>query len=328
MSRDRYELGELLGKGHFTNGVYRARHTDLGRFVALKLLDLRGPEYRSYLLAEGRRMAQLPQNDHIVQVYDAGDWDEDHVYLAVELCEGGSLDDMSRAGPIDPQTACRLISDACRGLHALHQEGMLHLDVRPGNILLSGSTPKISDFGLARSSDDARIGSIYPPHAAPELILSRTGSASADQYAMAMTLGHILSSGEICGTPLPGEVTERAWRVRPDLGTLGLHVPERIRKVVKRGTAFDPVDRFADVEAFKQALDRATPAVSFTSEEEGRLLSVDGSVAISWFEKQGSYSVEVRVSGRRKAALGASGLDLRNARRQVERLVTKYADLT
>lgn len=325
MSRDRYELGELLGKGHFTDGVYRARHTDLGRSVALKLLELRGPEYRSYLLAEGRRMAQLPQNDHIVQVYDSGDWDDDHVYLAVELCEGGSLEDLCRAGQVDPQAACRLISDACRGLHALHQGGMLHLDVRPGNILLSGTTPKIGDFGLARSRDDAGVGTFYSPHVAPELILSRTGSVSADQYAMAMTLGHLLSAGEICKASLPEEVSERAWKARPDLGILGPHVPERLRRVIKRGTAFDPASRFVDVEGFKQALDRATPALSFTPDEGDRLVSSDGTVSISWIEKQGAYVVEVRVGSRRKAALGASGLDLRDARRHVGRLVTQYA---
>ena len=325
MSRDRYELGDLLGKGHFTVGVYRAIHKDLGRAVAIKLLELRHPDHRDYLLAEGSRMAQLPSNENIVEVIDSGDWDDDHVYLAVELCEEGSLEELCTAGPVDPQRVCRLVSDSCRGLHALHQAGMIHLDIRPGNIMLSGGTPKIGDFGLARPGDEARLGSFYSQHAAPELITSQTGTVQTDQYAMAMTLGHLLSDGDFCGGQLPTPVDPKSWKQRPDMSRLGPHVPERLRKVIKKATSFDPNDRFADAETFKRALDKATPAVAFLPDGTKRITSVDGAITISWSEKSSGHEVEIQINGRRRNADGRRGVSPAEAKRHVASLVTAYA---
>lgn len=325
MSRDRYELGELLGDGHFTAGVFRATHKDLRTSVAIKLLELRHPDHRDHLLAEGRRMAQLQSNDNIVEVIDSGDWDDDHVYLAVELCEEGSLEKLCTSGPVDPQRVCRLISDACRGLHALHQAGMLHLDIRPGNVMLSGDTPKIGDFGLARPGDAATLGSFYSQHAAPELITSRTGTVQTDQYAMAMTLGHLLSDGKFCGGQLPDPVDAKSWKGRPDLSQLGPHVPDRLRKVLKKAMSFDPADRFADVEAFKRALDKATPATAFLPNGINRTTSIDGAITISWTETSNGNDVEIQMNGRRRNVDGRKAIPPTEARRHVAALVTAHA---
>jgi len=324
MSRDRYNVTGSLGSGQFGT-VHRATHADLGREVALKVLELRHPDHRGYLLAEGRRMAQLRQHPNIVQVLDSGDWDEEHVYLAVELCDGGSLEALCAAGPVDAQRACRLISDASRGLHDLHLQGMLHLDVRPANILLSNNVPKLSDFGLARSSDNARPGSVYAPHAAPELHTLGTGSELSDQYAMAMTLGHLLTAGIYCGGPIPDPVTEKSWKGRPDPTALGLHIPDRLRRVLKKATAFDPAKRYADVEAFKHDLDRATPCVAFLPDGEGTWASVDGCYRITWSSKAGTHVVEFLANGRRRSAEGLSATAESAARSHVRKLVQSIA---
>lgn len=325
MSRDRYRLGPLLGRGHFTKGVYRATHIDLDREVAVKLLTLRSPEHRSFLLAEGSRMAKLPRHDNLVQVLDAGDWDEHHVYLAVELCDDGSLEDLCTGGALDSRTACRLISDACRGLHTLHAEGMLHLDLRPANILLAGGQPKISDFGLARARSDAKLGSWYAPHAAPELLTTRTGSVLTDLYAMGMTLAHLLSGGRICTEPIPAPVEKRAWRDYPAIATLGIEVPDRLRRVVRKATAFDPGDRQPDVEAFKRDVDRATPALALVQSEAHELVSTDGSIEILRSERAGIHQIEVKVNGRKRTDLGSAHERARDADRAIRQLVTAHA---
>jgi serine/threonine protein kinase len=199
----RYELGDKLGESKMSVGVFRAKHRDLGTDVAIKLIELielRHPDHRAWLLEEGRRMAGITvnDNDNVVRVLDSGDWDEDHIFLALELCEGGSLEKRCDGRPLDPQTACRYISDACRGLQHLHSEAMLHLDIRPANILLADGTPKIADFGLARPESDAGMGTFHLPLVAPEVIATRKGSAQADQFSMAMTLGYLLSGGTFC----------------------------------------------------------------------------------------------------------------------------------
>ena len=102
MSADRYELLGQLGAGNFTAGVHLAQHRDLGRQVAVKLLALDHLTEREKLLTEARTMASLEPHDNVVQVIDAGDWDEHHVYLAVELCADGSLDDTCPPYGFDP----------------------------------------------------------------------------------------------------------------------------------------------------------------------------------------------------------------------------------
>jgi serine/threonine protein kinase len=324
VSRDRYELGELLGSGHFSTGVYRAVHHDLDRQVAVKLLELQHPDHRADLLAEGRRMAKLPQHDHIVKVLDAGDWDDDHVYLAVELCDGGSLEGLVRGGPLCPEEVCGHISDACRGLDALHRAGILHLDLRPANIMLNRGVAKIGDFGLARPDGEAKLGSIYSQHAAPELLLTHVGTTATDQYAMAMTLAHLLSDGRICRAPVPQPIDKRAWRKWPDLDALGINVPTKLRKVIKQATEFEPADRYQEIEGFKRALDAATPALGFRV-GIGQLTSSDGAVTISWNERKRGYEVEVKVEGRRKGAMGRWDLSAADCDRYLAELVKGYA---
>ncbi len=324
MSAERYELGEKLGEGQGTVGVFRARHRDLGTDVAVKLMELRHPDHRAWLLEEGRRMAGITSNEHVVRVFDSGDWDDDHVFLAVELCDGGSLEALCADGPLDPQTACRYISDVCRGLQHLHLEGLLHLDIRPANILLANGKPKLGDFGLARPDGDAGMGTVYSPHVAPEVIATMKGSAHADQFSMAMTLGHLLSGGDFCSGTVPHPSDTEAWKRRPDLGTLGLHVPERLRRLLAKATSFDANDRFESVEEFKRQVDRATPAMSFMPGPDGSLVSTDGTTVIVRTTKPAGCTIEVLVNGRRRTADGRTGLTETEADKHTRSLIGQF----
>ncbi len=325
MSVERYELGEKFGEGQMTVGVFRAEHRDLGTDVAIKLMELRHPDHRAWLLEEGRRMAGIAENKHIVRVLDSGDWDDDHVFLAVELCDGGSLEDLCDDGPLDPQTACRYISGACRGLHHLHLEGILHLDIRPANILLADGKPKLADFGLARPDGDAGMGTVYSPHVAPEVIATMKGTARADQFSMAMTLGHLLSDGDFCAGTVPNPSDAKAWRRRPDLGTLGLHIPNKLRRVLGKATSFDPDDRYESVEEFKRQIDRATPAMAFRPGADGSLVSTDGAIVITRTTKRTGCTVEVLVKGRRRNADRRTGLTDAEADKHTRSLVTQFS---
>lgn len=184
MSADRYDLIEKIGDGNFTLGVFIAEHRDLGRTVALKLLEIDPGAARDDLLQEAKYMAALERHDHVVQVLDAGDWDDDTVYIAAELCMQGTVDSLAGSAGTDPASACRIVSDACRGLQYMHSQGLLHLDIRPANILLSDGVPKLGDFGLARWTTNSNVPAVYAPHAAPEMLATYDGSELSDQYAM------------------------------------------------------------------------------------------------------------------------------------------------
>jgi eukaryotic-like serine/threonine-protein kinase len=326
VANDRYVIEGQLGRGHF-GVVYLARHVALDRTCALKVIAVRTTS--AEVLEEARKLAALPAHDNVVEVFDAGAWDDDHVFIASELCTGGSLADRAGGDAFDPATACGAISEACRGLDHLHQHQLLHLDIRPANILVSNGAPRLVDFGLARWMRDADVEDWYGPHAAPELVETGRAAPSSDIYAMAMTLAHLLTGGSIC-RPFPVNVdlvrasADGDW---PRLAELPPNVPPRLRRLLDLATRYDVEERPPSVREFKRLLDKATPAVSFLAAKDGcTLISSDGVWSISTTSKSGRFGVDVRRNGRRQSALGVANKTAAEARKHVDKLVKKFAD--
>lgn len=304
---DRYRVLRELGYG-YAGHVYLAEHVDLGREEAVKVIPLTFVKNRDELLAEAKMLASLDGQENVVRVYDAGDWDDNHVYISSEFCSGGSLEARSKVAPLDPGTASKYISEVCRGLDYVHRSGVLHLDIRPANILIGTDTsPKLIDFGLARWTRDPGIEEWYYPHAAPELVETGEGQVATDIYGAGMTLAHLLTGGAICrpflsGIPLVEASANGDW---PRLEELGPNVPKKLRKVIGTAVQYDPDKRQPSIEAFKKELDKATPAVAFSLGEDSVLTSTTGDWTISTIERKGTYDIEVRQKTRRKGALGA-----------------------
>lgn len=261
-----YVLDGFIASGHF-GSVYRARHAYLStRVVALKLLPARGDV--DAVLDEARRAASLGDHPNVVKVHDAGLRPDGHVFIAMDLCEFGSLDDRVTDAGMDPAAACLHIANACRGLSHVHQADLLHLDLRPANIMLGDAdVAKLTDFGLSRYRHLADVEDFYTPHAAPECVELGRAEVRSDIYAMAMTLGHLLTGGSYChpfpsATQLLIDSVEGDW---PRRAALGINVPPRLRKLLQRSTDYDVDKRPEDIEAFKRDLDRATPYVCRSS---------------------------------------------------------------
>lgn len=170
-----YELLELIGRGG-TGSVYRARQRSLDREVAIKLLAA-GPwatsEFIAHFQQEARHAAVL-QHPNIVTVFELGERDE-LLYYAMQLVDGESLAQrIERAGPLPARAAARLLRTLAEAVHYAHSLGILHLDLKPGNVLLDADgTPRIADFGLARRLDadgwlDNETISGTPCYMAPE----------------------------------------------------------------------------------------------------------------------------------------------------------------
>jgi serine/threonine protein kinase len=222
-----YEILGVLGRGGM-GVVYKARHLGLKRIVALKMIlaaEHAGAEERARFRAEAEAIAKV-QHPNIVQIYDIGE-EHSKPYFALEYVEGGSLAARLRGAPQPPREAARLVEALARAMEVAHQKGLVHRDLKPGNVLLSigeadatiwldtapptgtgadravlaGCTPKITDFGLAKSLDDdsarTRSGAVLgtPSYMAPEQAASNHGTLgpATDVYALGAILYELLT---------------------------------------------------------------------------------------------------------------------------------------
>jgi WD40 repeat protein len=197
-----YELLEVLGRGGM-GVVYKARQTGLDRIVALKMI-LAGHHAaeaeRQRFRTEAEAVARL-SHPHIVQIHEVGER-SGCPYFSLEFCPGGSLADRLKGTPWPARSAAEMVEKLARGVQAAHDNGVIHRDLKPGNVLLTADdTPRITDFGLAKKIDDpgahTRTGSILgtPSYMAPEQASGRTREVgpAADVYALGAILYELLT---------------------------------------------------------------------------------------------------------------------------------------
>src|SRR4029077_2590566 len=150
-----YEILGVLGHGGM-GGVYRARQLKANRLVALKMIravEHSSPHDRLRFQIETEAVARL-QHPHIVQLYEVGEV-RGQPFFSLEFCAGGALTDRLKKKPPAPREAAELIETLARAMHYAHLRGVVHRDLKPGNVLLAGAerVPKITDFGLAKRID-------------------------------------------------------------------------------------------------------------------------------------------------------------------------------
>ncbi|CAI9419145.1 serine/threonine-protein kinase [Nocardioides sp. T2.26MG-1] len=262
---ERYELGELLGRGGMAD-VFRATDTLLGRPVAVKVLrdGTDDPADRARFTAEARTLAQLSHRG-LVMVLDAGvagTDTADRPFLVMELVDGPTLAAELAAGPLDRERVGAIGVQLADALAYAHDRGVVHRDVKPGNVLIGADDRvKLADFGIARLIGDTvrhtRTGQAIGTAAylAPEQVMGRDVDGAADVYSLGLVLLEAVT-GE---RAYPGTPTEAAMARLTREPEVPAHLPESWQHLLRAMTATEPADRCSAAEVADRL--RAQPAV-------------------------------------------------------------------
>jgi eukaryotic-like serine/threonine-protein kinase len=224
---DRYELLEVIASGGMAT-VWRARDTRLNRLVAVKRPHPSAPGDPSTdrLSREARAAASL-SHPHLVTVYDYGN-DESGPYLVMELVEGPTLQDV--AGDLSVTQTVETGASLADALAAIHAVGIVHRDVKPGNVIMSDRGPLLTDFGIAQVPDATskltQPGEVLatPAYAAPEVLAGGESTPASDVYSLAMTVDELIRRSGSAPDAHVGAVLGRAMSPsaadRPDAAEL------------------------------------------------------------------------------------------------------------
>ncbi|MDX6690373.1 MAG: hypothetical protein QOG15_1830 [Solirubrobacteraceae bacterium] len=258
-----YEIGEELGRGA-TGVVLAARHRQLGRDVALKILPpelAENPEVRRRFLAEAKLLASF-SHVHIVAVFDFVE-QEGLCLLVMERLGGGTLHSYARAG-IDGHASCAAVLALCSALHYAHERGVLHRDVKPSNVLIAeDGMVKVTDFGIAKVLGGAetlvtRSGFVLgtPAYMAPEQAQETTPGPATDVYSAGTVLYELLA-GRLPFDPESTPLQMLYSHVHADPQPLLEHapgVPDELAAVVMQALERDPVKRYRSANDFGVAI--------------------------------------------------------------------------
>jgi serine/threonine-protein kinase len=326
-----YHVEGVVGSGGM-GVVYRARHVKLNRTVAIKML-LAGEYAREHELERFKREAESIASlchANVVQVFDAGECDG-HPYFVMEFMEGGSLAQRLDGRPRRPREAAAQVATLARAIHAAHAAGIMHRDLKPGNILIAADgTLKIADFGLARRSDQpepsgpltlagAHVGT--PSYMSPE---QAAGVATAfcpliDIYALGAVLYELLTGRP----PFRGESaaeTERQVLYDEPVPPIRLSptVPRDLQTICLKCLQKDPARRYGSAADLADDLDRLSRGAPIHARPIGA-----AERALKWCQRRPATAMLLVTIVLALASATAGGLWLQRLRneRRAEHLI-------
>lgn len=253
----RFERIRELGRGA-QGTVYLARDTHLDRQVAIKTLRSGGSDMEA-LLKEARIVSRL-QHPNIVTLFDAGE-DEGAPYLVYGFVEGQTLAQLLKAEKTLPLArAAQITCGILDGIAHAHQQGIMHLDLKPANVMISSTgQPLVMDFGIARTVTQQSVKQTTidgsPQYIAPEIILGQSPTPSSDLFSLGMMLYEMVTGAPAVEGDNAFEVMHRnANEAAESPSARNIHVDERLEAIILKAIAKKPEERHADAGAMHQAL--------------------------------------------------------------------------
>lgn len=259
LANGRYKIEEVLGMGGMAT-VYRATDSALQVERAIKVLSKEltvHQKLRTRFITEARTMARL-RHPNVVTVFDVS-VDAERPFIVMEMIEGGSLGDLiQRKGRLPVQESCSLVAQALRGVQAAHEQGVVHRDLKPDNILITvDGVPKVTDFGIAHVEDLGmaltRTGTVMGTLAymAPEQRTNaRAADARSDLFAMGATLYVALTGKEpfdIYATNVQDELLQG--------------IPEKVEAVIRTACQYRADDRFRTATEMADVLEKIAEGI-------------------------------------------------------------------
>jgi serine/threonine protein kinase len=300
LQRGRYEALELIGCGT-TSRVEKARDNVIGRTVALKtFIDCFAQDQEQQFLQEARLVGQI-SHPAVVQLFDVGIDEDGTPFLVMEYIAGRTLEHYFASSTLTVQRACAWMVDLAGALAAAHRAGMIHGDVKPGNILITPEKKvKLGDFGIARLATQAsRAGRVLgtPAYLAPEQIQNETQDQRSDQFSLGIVFYQMLtgvppfdgiSLGTVCSQIVNFEPA-RPSRLNPA-------VPPALDDIVARCLAKNPLDRFESCEEFARALypfarSRPQPTAAVTEKTSQAVPAASLQIEISSSVTEGTLAI-------------------------------------
>lgn len=278
----KYTITGLLGQGGM-GVVYKAHDSTIERDVAIKLLPAELASDKMMLdrfLAEAKAAGRLT-HPHVVSIHEIGQ-EGDVNYIVMELMTGGSTDDhLESIGPYSPLEASRIIADACEGLMVAHASGLVHRDIKPGNLLQSAhGTIKVADFGLAKriiqqsmqlTQDGQLIGTPY--FMSPEQCESKPVDMRSDIYSLGATY-YTLLTGDHPYEDAGSIVQIMYAHCHADIldpRDVNSNIPDKCAAIVSKSMAKKPEDRYQSAREMLQDLKAIT--VSAEKFDDTKILS-------------------------------------------------------
>lgn len=273
---DRFLILSQLGEGGMGT-VYRAWQFSTGRMVALKLLIAAFSTNKTAVerfMREARVTAGL-NSPHVVRIYDFGQLEDGTAYMAMELVEGVPLEALID-GPMPPERAMELVRQICIALEEAHGQGLVHRDLKPGNIMVrqladGGDFAQVLDFGIAKILDETRTALTAenqnpgtPAYMSPEQARNETIGPPTDLYALSVMFFEMLvGERPFTGTSAMSVLLQHVQAAPPRLTERLPDLPRvaAIDAVLQRGLAKDATTRYGTAAALRTELDRLKSGV-------------------------------------------------------------------